>query len=179
MGWLFNWLSKLSPRERRLVYLAAVLVSLFLLDSFVVRNVSQRIDAINNQIDQVIKNVKTDQTYLDKKNKQLIDEEYKKYTSYLSTEQPKSATDLQKFVEEIAVKNSITIDKIAPSTTRESSKKNTIQVDCVGDRTNMITFLYQLSTSAIFLKIDKITFSPKKEDFVAKITLSQVSLQVE
>ena len=179
MGWLFNWTSKLSSREKRIFYFAILLVCLFILDRTVVQNVSTKISTINSDIDQILKKIKDNQIYLDKKNSQLITEEYKKYMSYLSSTQPKSATELSKLVEEIAAKNSITIDKIGATATRESSKQITLQVDCWGDKIKIITFLYQLSTSSVFLTIEKIVLSPKKEDFVANIILSHASLQTE
>lgn len=178
MEWLYKWLNKLSLREKRILYLTVFLISLFLLDRFVVENVLQKVAVINTDIAKRIEQLEADKIYLDEKNRHLIEEEYKKYTPYISPTQLTSQS-ISKLVEDVAKDTSITIDKIEPIATGDSSKKTSLLITCVGDRKNLISFLYQLSTSSSFLKLKKLAVSSKKEDFVAIITLSQSSLQTE
>jgi hypothetical protein len=174
---LFNWLTKLSFREKALFYCALFLVGGVLLDKFMLQPFLEDLNKIYLQTTSITDNLSKDFNYTSSENKKLIQQEYDVYKQYFSIAQPKNTTDLSKMVQDMAIKSNVAPDKITPVASRDSIRRISLQLDCVGDRKNILDFIYSLSTSDIFLRLDKITISPKKEDFAVTIILSLIPLQ--
>jgi len=177
MKTFFNWLSKLSFREKILFYLALFFISGALLDKFVIQPFLTDLNKIDAEISSVISEIQNDFYYSSSKNKKLIEQEFETYKHFFSTPQPQDSTELSKIVQDIAIKSNVVVERNDPFTTRDSLRKIARQLNCYGDRKNILDFIYGLSTSDIFLRLDKITILPKKEDFAVNIILSLIPLQ--
>lgn len=173
-----NWWAKLSQREKRFFYIAALAVSLVFLDRFVLQSALNKISLINTEIDEIQQKLGADQYYL--KNAGVIQQEYQNYISRIkAATSVTNATALQELVERIAADSSVSVEGIQPYSIRDGQNKIAVQFNCFGKGTEMMTFLYKISMDAPLLKTEKISVSPKGDDFVANIILFQVPLRAE
>lgn len=174
-----KWLSKLSPKERRLLYLAVFVVSLFLIDRFILRNALNKIKTINAEIEEIGKQISNDQKYLLKE--EQIKEEYQKYKTYLAPRAPiNDVTELQKFITGIAEQNGFTEIKTT-SGKGLPSKITSCVMSSTADMKKLTNFLYNLSDESqpVPLIIESFSLTPKeKELLTVDIYISVVSFQV-
>jgi len=173
-----NWWAKLSQREKRFFYIAALAVSLAFLDRFVLQSALNKMAMINAEILEIQEKLRADQYYL--KNESVIRQEYQNYISLIKpTTSVTNATALQILIEKIATDSSVSIEGIQEYLTRDGKNKIAIQFNCFGKGPEMMTFLYKISDDTPLLKIEKIALSPNGEDFVANIILFQAPIQTE
>lgn len=173
-----KWLSKLTPKERRLLYLAVFVVSLFLIDRFILQNALDKIKTINEEIEEVNKQISDDQKYL--LNEERIKEEYQKYERYFASRAPiNDVTELQKIITGLAEKNGFSNIMTTPGK-EPSSKITSCHMSSIADMRKLTNFLYNLSDESqdVPLKIDSFSLASKKEELLEIImSISVVSFQ--
>lgn len=174
-----NFISKLSPNEKKIFYIAIIFVLLALLDRLFLGPAMSRLKSLDEDIEQQKNVIKGDLRFLSYKDKILKENENFKpyYTAKTQAEEEIIAAFLKK-VEILASDAKINLIKVNPADTKQ--RKGFIEyyanLECDGKLEDMARFIYSINTSGDLLKIVKLTMAPKKagsEEVNASITVTK------
>jgi len=179
---LTTMLSRLSKREKFILYGAVLIVSLTALDRLIINPISSKIEALNKQIQEKDAGIKKDLCILAQKERILA--EKAKYTSFLSSSasEEEEMTSILKEVEALAGKSSVYIVDMKPVGLKKSgsSEKYLINVNCEAQMEQLTEFIYNIESSDKLLSIEKYQISPKsKESSLAKCGMSIAKIVVK
>jgi hypothetical protein len=164
----FNkFLSRLSKREKLILYAAAFFLALTVIDRAVIHPVYSKIKTLNEQIDAKEAGIIQDLRVLSQKEKILS--ETAKYASFMGTTQPEeeAVTGLLKEIESIANKSSLYIVDMKPAgqkTEKDNTKKYLVNLNCEGQMEQIMGFMYNIENSNTLLSIEKYQISPKSRE---------------
>jgi Tfp pilus assembly protein PilO len=169
-------LSRLSKREKFIVYAASFFIIMTILDRTVINPIYSKINSLNNQIKDRQASIAQDLHILAQKDRIL--NESKKYASFMDGTQPEeeTVTGLLKEIENIANKSSLYIVDMKPSGLKEekdNTRKYLVNLNCEGQMEQIMDFMYNIENSNMLLTIERYQISPKsRESSVAQVTMT-------
>jgi len=176
-------LSTLSINEKRLLYVAIIVVGLFLLDRLIISPIYNKISSLNKDTQTMETGIKRNLRILAQKERILT--EVQNYKSFLSKEasDEEITTSFLKEIEELANKSSIYIIDMKPSGIKEERskiKKYFINLNCEAEMEQIMAFMYSVENAPSLLSIEKYQISPKpKESAIAQciMTIAKIVIQ--
>lgn len=174
-------LSRLSKREKIILYSAGLVISLVMVDRMVISPISSKIRELNKEIREKESGIKKDLHVLSQKERILA--EKKQYASFLSSfkSEEEETTAILKEIENLASKSSVYLIDMRPSGLRGSGavRKYSINLNCEAQMEQLADFFYNIETSDELLIIEKYEISPKSRDSsVARCSMSIVKMVV-
>ncbi len=172
---LYQFLSRLTKKEKTILYVACGVVFLMFFDRFIAYPVYSKINSLNNEIREKESAITRDLRIYGMKDRIL--NEAKKYESFLGKAQTEEeeVTILLKEIETIASKSSLYIVEMKPSGIKEDkdkTKRFVVNLTCEGQMEQIMGFMYNIENSGMLLSIEKYQISPKsKESSVAQASM--------
>lgn len=172
---LHTFLSRLSKREKTVLYAAVFFVSLTMLDRSVISPIFSKIGGLNDEIIGVKSEIKKNLHMLAHKDRILAESD--KYSSLLvsSKSEEEEMTALLKEIEKIANKSSVYLVDMKPGGLKKAgpSEKYYINLNGEAQMEQIIDFMYNIENSDKLLSIEKYRIGPKSKDSsVARCTVS-------
>lgn len=160
-----GFISKLSPKEKKILYFAIAFVVLAAVDRLYLGPIIEKINFTNEQIKQQEFNIRNDMRFLAHKGK--IEKDYKEYGKYFVEKLPDNDVINAEFlstVEQLATKSNVTLIKSNPADTQKDKEyvKYYANLDCSGELKNIIEFMYMLNSTEDLLKVVDFTMAPKR-----------------
>jgi len=157
--------SKLSEKEKKIFYVATMLILFAFTDRLFLGPVLSRMKLLDEEIIQQESSVQRDLRFLSYKDR--IRNESKKVSSYYSTEvltEEEIIAAFLKKLEIMATQVNINLIKVSPS--EGEQKKGYLEysanLECNGNFENIIQFMHLIDTTEELIKISKISITPKK-----------------
>lgn len=176
---LRTFLSRLSKRERMVIYCTTLFVLIALLDRLIISSISSKMRSLDREIGQKQTDIKRSLHILAYKDK--ISDEAERYASHLAKgkSDEEETTSLLKEIEGLASKSSVYLIDLKPggSKIESSLKKYYANINCEAQMEQFVHFVYLIESSDNLLAIEKYNIAPKaKESSVAKwsMTVSMV-----
>lgn len=173
------FLSRLSKRERYIVYISVAILACVFLDKVVFRPVLRKLEDLNRQI--LIQGKKLEKSMHILLQENSITGEYEKYAQHINQERSdeEEIGVLLSSIEKMAKKASVFLVDMKPSPVEswEFYKKYTIKIEAEAKISYLADFIYQLGKSPQLLRVAELRLSPKKkESSVLKIymTVTQI-----
>ncbi len=171
----YNILSRLSKREKFILYGAAFFISLTLLDRLIIAPVFSKMTSLDKEIQERQSDIRKSLHILSQKDRILV--ESAKYSSFLHSfkSEEEEVTFLLKEIENITNKTSVYLIDMKPAGLKDmaSTKKYLINLNCEAQMEQLIDFMYNIENSNRLLTIEKYRITPKsKESSLAKCTMS-------
>ncbi|MCX5702233.1 MAG: type 4a pilus biogenesis protein PilO [Candidatus Omnitrophica bacterium] len=168
-------ITRLNKKQKRIFYIAVLLVSLLLLERLIIYPIYYKIKTFNKEIQEAESEIKKNLHIISQKDK--ISQEKDKYYSFLSksTSEEEEITSILKEIEELANKASIYVEDMKPAGTKviDSNKKYMITLNCEAQMEQLIDFMYNIENSSKLFSIEKYEINPKARDSsVAKCSMS-------
>jgi len=175
-----TFVAKLSAKEKKILYIAIVIVTIAFLDRLFLGPATTRLKSLDEEIRQQESIIKGDLRFLSFKGR--IVKENEAFNDYYSqkpqTEEEIIATFLKK-IEILASQSNVNLIKVNPS---ESKKKKGFvehyaNLECGGILADMTQFLYAIETSDDLMKVVKLNINPKKagsDDVIASMSVMKV-----
>ena len=160
-----NFISKLSLNEKRVLYIAAALVVVAILDRVFLGPVTSRLNSLEEEIDQEKSVIKRDQRFLSYKDKILSEnKEFSPYFANPSQTQEEIIAAFLKKIEMLASESKVNLARVTPAGSQQKTgyMEHYADLECDGELENISKFMYAIETSPDLLKIIKINISPKK-----------------
>lgn len=157
-------LSKLSPREKIILYAVIISVSLAFLDKAVILPVAGKFGQLNEEIlvqEKVL--AKNTRNLLQKDTVAIEHKQFENYSKPAGSDEEEMAKFLNN-VEKYARESAVYLADIKPRPVIEIDfyKKYTVEVNSEGEMKGLIGFLYKIENSEGLMNIEKLQFSPKK-----------------
>jgi len=176
---LYAIISRLSKREKTILYAAAFVLSFTILDRMIISPIFSRMKSLDDEIRESESDVRSDLRVLSHKDRILA--EKKQYSSFygaLKTDE-EEMTAVLKEVENLASTASIDLANLKPGNITEirSSKVYSVNLNCESEMEQIARFMYSIESAKTLLSIDKYQISPKsKESSVARcrMTVSKI-----
>jgi len=171
----YNFVARLSKREKIIFYAAIFFVSLTLLDRLIISPIYSKIKSLNEETQEKESSIKKNLHILAQKDR--ISSEITKYTSFLGSakSEEEETTSLLKEIEGLANKAGVYLIDMKPAGLKDkgSSKKYLINLNCEAQMEQLIDFMYNIENSNELLTIEKYQISPKsKESSVVRCSMS-------
>jgi len=173
---LYLFISRLSRREKIILYITAVVLALLILMKLIVEPIYSNIKSLDREIVDRESQIKSDMKIVARKDR--IRAETKTYTSYVTVpaSEDEAMTALLKEIEGLANKSQVYVVDIKPGGVREadSAKKYMVSITCEGKMEQITDFLYAIESSNKLFKVERYQISPKS----AESTTAQVSMTI-
>lgn len=158
-------LSRLSKREKLILYGVIFFVSLVFLDRLILRSILSKIKLLDKEIQSQEATIKKSLHILVQKDR--IKKEANKYASFVTSaqSQEEEMVFLLKGIEELANKRSVYVIDIKSAGLAEEGifKKYLVRLNCEAQMEQLTGFFYELESSNRMLKIEKYDIRPKTE----------------
>jgi len=170
-----NFLSRLSKREKTVLYAAVVCVSLVGIDRLVIGPITYKITSLDDQIRQKENSINKSLHMLSQKDR--IKEEKAQYESFLNDPTPRKEiiTSVLKEVEIIANKASVYLGNLKPIEGRSEGQpeKYEVSLNCEAEMRQIADFIYSIEQSNKLLIIEKFEAGPaSKKSTKAKCSMT-------
>ncbi len=172
-------LTKLSKRERYILYITLVVVISVLFDKVVLSPIMERLNKLNREI--FIQEKKLEKSIRILTQEELITSEYKKYTQFLrqSHSDEEEIAQLLSEIEKLAGKTSIFLADIKPGKVEKVGryKKYTVKIEIESEIGHLANFIYQLEESPRLLRVRDFYLTPKKKEspiLKARMTITEI-----
>ena len=157
---------KLSQREKRILYVVAVIMGFLAMDRLIVGPVFQKMWLLNRQIrDEEVAIKKSLHILL---RKQQIAAESKQFVIFsVESQNPEQEmTSLLNEIENIANSSSVRLLYVKPGSTKEdgSVKKYFATLECEAQMAEMASFFHNIENSTKLLQIEKLSIQPKSKE---------------
>lgn len=160
-----EFVSNLSDKEKKALYITVLIVLLALLDGLLFRPSLERLKNIDDEISKQESSVAQDLRFLVYKDKILQESQVfsKFYTDNVQDDDVVNAAFLS-MIEKIATKENITLVKSNPSPSKKQKRyiEYYADLDCTGQLKDMISFMHAINSSDELLKVVKFNVAPKK-----------------
>lgn len=158
---------KLKRNEKILLFLAAGIVSVFLIQKFFLSGLAGKIKSVHRQVKSEELKLRTAMEI--QKRKADIMDDYKKYKSYLENSELSdvdAVTTFLKDVERMAQESGVSIMNLSPrseavETADHRKYEADLRVEAAPDR--IFDFLNRIQNNKFLIKIDKFSLSPRDE----------------
>lgn len=173
---LFKNLSRLSKRERVILYGCIVVLAVLFLDRLIVQPVYSSLHSLNTEIADKKAGIVRALRILAQKSR--IEAEAAKFASFRQVQAPEEeiVTSLQKEITDIGNASSLYIVDMKPSGIKEEKgkiKKYMVTVTAEGQMEQVMAFMYAIENSTTMLTIEKYQLAPKsKESSIAQSTMT-------
>lgn len=161
-----TFFSKLSKKEKKLFYAAALFVSLALFDLLIVLPIFSKMKSLDKEISDKTSAVKEYSHILSQKDRILAERD--KYNSFLSSikSEDEEITSLLKEIEVMADKTSVYLIDMKPVDSRNTGEQNKylVSLNCESQMEQLVSFMYSIENSVRLLTIDRYEISPKSKD---------------
>jgi hypothetical protein len=178
---LYAQFSKLSRRNKLLLYSAAIIVTLLLLEKLIVEPIYLNLKALDKEIAEKSKQIENDLMIISRKDR--IQAETKTFVAFVTAPatEEEAATALLKEIEGLAGKSQVNLNDIKPAGVKAdaTSKRYMVTLTCDGAMEQITAFLYAIESSDKLLKVERYQISPKSRDSIAaqaSLTVSQAVL---
>lgn len=176
---IYAFISRLSKRERNILYATVTIVSLVIFERLIVHPIFFKMALLDKAVKDSEANVKKNMRIMAQK--ESILSEGARYASFASSEESEEEgmTSTLKEVENIAGKSSVYLIDMKPVGVKNigPTKKFTVNLNCEGLMEQISGFMFNIENSDKILTIEKYQINPKsKESSVAKcaITVSKI-----
>ena len=179
---VYNFLLRLSKREKFVLYTAVFIISLVFLDRLIIGPIFHRISSLEDEIRDKESNIKKNMRILSQKDKIIA--ESAKYASFFkeSKSEGEEITVTLKEVENLASKNSVYLIDMKPAGIKKtgSYRKYEVNLSCEAQMEQLAQFMYDIENSPALLTIEKYEIGPKsKESSVARCSMSISKISME
>jgi len=162
---LSTFFSRLSKRERFILYCVFCFISLALLDRLILRPILSKVKSLNREIQSQEATIKKNLYILAKKDSIL--KEADEYVLYVTHEQSQEeeVLFLLKEIEKLANKASVYVIDIKSAGLEEDGmfRKYLVKLNCEAQMEQITRFFYDVESSNKLLKIEKYDIKPKTE----------------
>jgi Tfp pilus assembly protein PilO len=171
----YQFLSRLSKREKTVFYAACFFVILTLFDRLIVYPIYSKISSLNNEIKEKESAIVRDMRIFAQKDKIL--NEAKRYESFTAgpEAEEEAVTLILKEIENIASKSSLYIIEMKPAGIKEDKnkiKKFIVNLVCEGPMEQIMGFMYSIENFSMLLTIERYQISPKgKESSIVQCSM--------
>ncbi len=163
---LVKFLSRLSVREKYILYAAVSFVSLTLVDRLIVVPISQKLRTLKSQIEKTEQRVREDLHVLAQKD--AIEKDKAKNAAFLigGKSEEEQITSILKEIEILASASSVYLIDMKPAGSKAvaSSTKYMVNVNCEAEMSKIVDFMYSLENSSKLLTIERFQVNPKSRD---------------
>ena len=171
----YNFLSRLSKREKTILYVSAFFVSLTLIDRLIVSPIYAKITSLSSEIKEKEAGIKRNMHVLVQKDRIL--KEAEKYASYIEILQSsdEDVTSLLKDVERLANEASVYLIDIKPAGLKEEEgySKLLVKLNCEASMEQIAGFMYSVESSDRLLTVESYKIGPKgKGSDIARCNMS-------
>lgn len=160
-----NFISKFSPKEKKIFYIAAGVVILMVVDWIFIRPTMEKVKLLDEEIREEENIIKRDLRFLTYKDRIL--KENQDFSIYFSEEaktEEEIIADFLKAIEILATESSVNLIRVNPQDTRQ--KKGYIQyfadLECDGKFEDVMKFVHKIDVSQDLLKVIKLNLAPKR-----------------
>lgn len=164
---LQKFISKLSPREKKIFAFAAVVVICVLVERLLITPTMTRLNYLGNAIVKEEGVIKSNLRFL--ANEDQIQNDVNALSSYFLN-QPKASGqimgDFSERIEKLAQRSNVVLAKshIADKEVREDFVVFTANVEISGDINDVLGFLHSIETDDSLIKVEEFSLSAKKAD---------------
>lgn len=165
--------NKLSKREKTVLYVAAIALSLTVLDRLIISPVLSKLRSLDKEIREKQSLIKRSLHILAQKDRILA--ESAKYDSFLKASPGEEITSVLKEIENLANKNSVYLIDMKPAGSKAGSGYNKyfISLSCEAQMEQIVGFIYDIENSNRLLALERYQFNPKsRESSVVQASLS-------
>lgn len=156
---------KLAKREKYILYGVMVLLFALVLERLIFNPLSERLWELNQQINaeeaKLIRGLRAE------KQKDRIISEYQSYEKYLKLKgsDEEVVSEYLREIEKLARESAVSVSYTKPQLRSERGiyKEYTVDVRAAATLENTITFLYNLNSSNLLLRVEKFTLSLEQE----------------
>ncbi|MFH0731464.1 MAG: hypothetical protein V2A72_00895 [Candidatus Omnitrophota bacterium] len=177
---IYNYLSRLSKREKIIFYGAAIIISLALLDRLIINPILSKIKSLNEQIQDRQSGIKRNLHILSQKDK--IGTKMQKYSTFFSKaeSEEEAIASFLKEVEKIANKSSVYLVDMKPGKLelQEGAMRYVLNLNCEAQMEQMVDFMYNIESSDSLLTVEKYRITPKSKDSSLAVCSMTVSKTV-
>ena len=160
-----NIFSRLSKREKYIIYITIVVVVAIFFDRVIARPVLKRLGELSRELTVQQKRLQHATQILSEE--ALITGEHDKFVQGLKQDgsEEEEVAALLSEIEKLATKSAVCLANIKPRLTEstEQYKKYIVGVDLESEITKLVDFIYQLEKSPSLLRIKEFYLIPKKE----------------
>lgn len=179
-----NFISKLSPKEKKIFYIAMLFILLAVFDRLFLGPSTAKLKSLDEEIEKEKNWIKSDLRFLSYKDRILRENitlsPY--YTSKAQTEEEVIAAFLKR-IEILATASKVNLIKVNPS--EINPKIGYIEfnanLECDGRLDDIVTFMHAIDTSKELLKIVKLSMTPKRgsaEEVSCAMTVTKVIIDL-
>ncbi len=170
------FISGLSPKEKKILYIAGGLVCLALFDRLVVGPISRESNLLEERIDSQTKLIEKNLMILQYKDKIIGEDELHGdfYANLDSTQDQRTAFFLSE-VEKLAKSSNVALTNINPvySELKKGFIRSTLSIECSGKMEALTDFIYSIEDSQKPMRVASFEISPKnRDDYEAKCALT-------
>ncbi|MDP8298192.1 MAG: hypothetical protein RAP41_08475 [Candidatus Orphnella occulta] len=176
--------SRLSKRERYILYISAIVVVVVFFDRIVIKPLIGRIEKLNKEI--VIYEKRLQRSLYLLSQEELITSEHKKYTKDIKqvSSEGEEKSRLLAEIEETARKSSVSLKDVKLGSTEKAGSytKYTVEIIAESKVAYLVDFIYQLESSVRLLKIRSFYLVPIKEHsktIRAQMTITETLISSE
>jgi len=159
------FLSRLSKRERYLLYITVVVLVSILFGKAGVSPIMQRLSKLNREI--FVQEKKLEKSLRVLAREELIRSEYKKYIQFVrqSRSDEEQTSELLSEIEKLADKTSISLSNIKPGKIEKVGRyrKYVVRIEAESEIGHLASFIYQLEESPELLRIRNFHLTPRKK----------------
>jgi Tfp pilus assembly protein PilO len=170
-----TFLTRLSKREKSVLYVAAIIISLTLLDRLVIYPIFSKMEELTEEIGEKEAGIKRSLHILTHKDRILAASvKYKTFIKSSKSEE-EEMTALLKEIETLASQSAIYLVDMKPGGVEKTkaAKKYLLSLNCEAQLEQMVEFMYDIEKSAELLTIEKYKLGPKSKDSsVARCSMS-------
>lgn len=171
----YNFLSRLSKREKSIFYVSAFFVSLTFIDRLIVSPIYTKITSLSDEIKEKEAGIKRNMHVLAQKDRIL--KEAEKYASYIRIleSSDEDVTSLLKEVERLANEASVYLIDIKPAGLKEEEGygKLLVKLNCEAPMEQIAGFMYSVESSDRLLTVESYKIGPKgKGSDIARCNMS-------
>jgi hypothetical protein len=155
----------MSDKEKKILYVTIVLVTLALLDRLFLGPVSDRLRLINEDIKQQEVIIQRDARFLQYKDKILKEsKDFEKYFSTKTADDDVVNAEFLSTIEKLATQSNVVLAKSNPAKAKVDKQfiEYGAELECSGELKNIISFMYAINSTEDLLKITKFNMTPKK-----------------
>ena len=162
-----KFITELSPREKKVLFIALFVLVLALFDTLMIKPILSRLETI--KLDTIKEEALINKDLRLLANKGRIEQENEAYNQYYLEQLPSEKEIIALFlknVQALATRANVTLNKITPTDTKqEKTHRNYFaELECFGNLSDMITFMHLVETSPELLKVEQYNLGIKKAD---------------
>ncbi|MFH0838764.1 MAG: GspMb/PilO family protein [Candidatus Omnitrophota bacterium] len=172
---VYTLLSRLSKREKTILYVALSVFTITLLDRLIIYPISSKIKSLNSEIQEKELAIKKNLRIWLKKDKILAESARYSEVFVFSKSDEEELTTVLKEIETLANRSSVYLIDMKPAGLKQvgSSKRYMVNLNCEAQMEQLIEFMYNIENSNKILTIEKYQITPKaRESSVAKCSMS-------